>query len=120
MNKVCYICGHPIGPRQLYYKIGYNSYVCDEKWCYDQYVWDKYAARLAADTHHKYAIIDGTAYTIGSENDSPLGYCGRVFTIRFTDGTKVTTNSLWCQGEVPVKYHDTLKNNADFIFMEDI
>lgn len=62
------------------------------------------------------AIIDGTFYTIGDENDpSPFrGFGGDKFVIKFKDGREVTTTNLWCGGNISDAWKSKFPNNADF------
>lgn len=62
------------------------------------------------------AIIDGTFYTIGDENskDPFRGFGGDKFVIKFKDGRVVTTNNLWCGGEISDAWKPQFPNNADF------
>ena len=62
------------------------------------------------------AIIDGTLYTIGDENDpSPFrGFCGDKFVINFKDGRQITTTNLWCGGHISDAWKSKFPNNADF------
>lgn len=62
------------------------------------------------------AIIDGTFYTIGDENDSSpfRGFGGDKFVINFKDGRKVTTTNLWCGGKISDAWKSKFPDNADF------
>ena len=62
------------------------------------------------------AIIDGTLYTIGDEDDpSPFrGFGGDKFVINFKDGRQVTTTNLWCGGHISNTWKSKFPNNADF------
>ena len=61
------------------------------------------------------AIIDGTHYTIGSENTGSFrGFGGRHFIILFHDGRRVETNNLWCQGHIDEPFKAALPDNAIF------
>lgn len=62
------------------------------------------------------AIIDGTMYTIGDENDpSPFrGFGGDKFVIHFKDGREVITTNLWCGGDISEHWRPQFPDNADF------
>lgn len=44
-----------------------------------------------------------------------LGHAGRTFGIQFNDGRLVTTNNLWCGGDIPEIFREALPDNARFI-----
>jgi len=46
---------------------------------------------------------------------SVLGYGGRYFKIKFTDGREVVTNDLWHGGSVPTWFRDRFQANAHFV-----
>lgn len=81
--------------------------------CFVCSLWRK---RLPLVKNSNVAIIDGTFYTIGSENDpSPFrGFGGDKFIINFKDGRQVTTTNLWCGGDVPEAWKSQFPDNADF------
>lgn len=110
MDKVCYICGCPITSK-AYYCIGPNSYVCNNKECYNAYYWDRLAAFCAVDSRHEYVVHDNVVYRIGS----PLDSDGKEYTIQFEDGKVIKTNSLCLQGTIPEQYRKNFSSNAQFI-----
>lgn len=62
-------------------------------------------------------IIEGTHYIAGAEVEKPgwgNGYSGEEFKI-LQNNRIVTTNNLWCQGEIPERFRDRLKDNAEFV-----
>ena len=81
--------------------------------CFECALWRE---RLPLVGNPDVAIIDGTFYTIGDENDpSPFrGFGGDKFVINFKDGRKVTTTNLWCGGEISEAWKSKFPNNADF------
>ncbi|MFF2411796.1 hypothetical protein [Streptomyces sp. NPDC058092] len=62
------------------------------------------------------ARVDGQHYVLQPFNTTRqsqwLGHRGQVFTFRFTDGRRVTSNDVWCQGEIPAHFRDRLPDNA--------
>ena len=82
--------------------------------CFSCQVWQE---RLPLVNNPEVAIIDGTFYTIGPEDDTPKqlrGFGGDKFVIRFKDGREITTTNLWCGGDIPSVWQDKFPNNADF------
>ena len=81
--------------------------------CFECSLWRE---RLPLVGNPDVAIIDGTFYTIGDENDpSPSrGFGGDKFVINFKDGRKVTTTNLWCGGHISEHWKPQFPNNADF------
>lgn len=74
--------------------------------------WNSIASR------NKPIIIKGRAYFIDpDESDAPQyrGMNGAKFTIRFFDGTTVTTRNLWHNGDVPKEFRHRLPDTAEFI-----
>lgn len=115
MDKKCYVCGKTIHGGKLYYSVGPNSYVCDNEDCYNFYFWDSLAARMVHNRFHEYVIVDGEVYQIGSDDDSPRGFGGRHWAIRFNDGYYVETNSLWHRGKLPERLIPDFPDNAIFV-----
>jgi len=115
MEKVCYVCGHKIGPKEQYYNIGQNSYVCHNINCFNFYFWDNLATRMVNNPYHEYAIINRKVYEIGSDKDDPRGFGGQHFTIKFHDGTVIDTNSIWLRGDLPKRLQHDFPDNAEFI-----
>lgn len=76
--------------------------------------WEDHKAEMNA---HKYRnpVIDGTKYYVGDEDTPFRGYDGHLFTIRFFDGTIVTTKNLRYNGEIPKSRLKDFPNNACFI-----
>lgn len=65
---------------------------------------------------HKYAIINGTHYVLLPHTDGYFkGYGGKKFHIRFNDGFETTCDNLWCQGDIPEHWRDTMPDNAIFV-----
>lgn len=81
--------------------------------CFDCALWRE---RLSLVGNPDVAIIDGTFYTIGDENDpSPFrGFGGDKFVINFKNGRQVTTTNLWCGGHISEHWRPQFPNNADF------
>lgn len=57
-------------------------------------------------------IAQGRAYSIGSSDDYPKGFCGARWLVRFLDGRRVITDSLWSMGEIPIDWRRQLPDNA--------
>ena len=81
--------------------------------CFECALWRE---RLPLVGNPNTAIIDGTMYTIGDEDDpSPLrGFGGDKFVINFKDGRKVVTTNLWCGGTISEHWKPYFPDNADF------
>ena len=81
--------------------------------CFECSLWRE---RLSLVGNPDVAIIDGTLYTIGDEDDpSPFrGFGGDKFVINFKDGKQVITTNLWCGGKIPKIWKDKFPDNADF------
>ena len=66
-------------------------------------------------------VINGTFYGYDPErpirrgDPSHLGHAGRTFHILWNDGREVTTNNLWCGGDVPEHFRDRLPDTATFV-----
>ena len=105
----CPTCGEELG-----------KFVSDEKSmkehgeCFECSLWRE---RLSLVGKSNTAIIDGTLYTIGPEDNTPSecrGFGGDKFVIRFKDGRTVTTTNLWCGGDISEYWKPKFPNNADF------
>lgn len=103
----CPICGKEEKP---YYD---DSSIKERGECVSCHSWRK---RLPLVKNSNVAIIDGTFYTIGDENDpsSCRGFGGDKFVINFKDGRQVTTTNLWCIGDIPEYWKPQFPDNADF------
>lgn len=112
MEKYCCVCGRPING--VYYKTGYNRYVCNNKNCFETNFWDDLATRISFDKFHEYAIINREVYQIGSDFDEPKGFSGNNYTILFKDGTIRNTTSLWLKGKLPARLIKDFPDNAFF------
>jgi len=71
------------------------------------------------DRDKKHIIVNGKMYADGGrlvvgDNRIFKGHGGRLFTIDFFDGSKLETNNLWCQGDVPSWWRVMLPDNAVF------
>ena len=105
----CKICGKEFN--EIHFLYGHENICSDE--CYHINFWNEIVAEK-----NKHIFIDGECYSIGDENSrSPFRGCGgRYFKIKLDNGQIIETTNLWCQGEVPEEYKDTLKNNAEFVY----
>ena len=64
---------------------------------------------------YKNPVIDGVKYYVGDDNSSFRGFDGSLFTIKFDDGTIVTTKNLRYNGNIPAEFVKDFPNNAEFI-----
>ena len=104
----CPTCGKEIG-----------TFVSDERSliengeCFSCSIWRE---RLPLVGRPNIAIIDGTFYTIGDEDDpSPFrGFGGDKFVIKFKDGREVVTTNLWCGGDIDEHWKSKFPDNASF------
>ena len=66
-------------------------------------------------------VIDGWAFYMEDEDSKPTKGIGRGFggsrfkVYRFDTGETFTTTNLWCNGQVPDRFRDVLKDNAKFL-----
>jgi hypothetical protein len=83
---------------------------------------DAYWLALAGD-HHDGVVVTETgrgreryefnaAEPVASRDHGMLGFSGRRWIVRFTDGRTVETNNLWHQGPVPEKFWPRFPVNA--------
>ena len=81
--------------------------------CFECSLWHE---RLSLLDDPGVAIIDGTLYAIGDEDDPSLfrGFGGDKFVIKFKDGREVITTNLWCGGHIPEYWRPQFPDNADF------
>ena len=96
-----------------------GTFVSDERSMKEKGEWFEcslWRERLPLVGNPDVAIIDGTFYTIGDENDpSPFrGFGGDKFVIKFKDGREVTTTNLWCGGNISDAWKSQFPDNADF------
>ena len=109
--KKCPTCGKELGTASF---IGSDERSVKEHGeCFECALWRE---RLPLVGNPDVAIIDGTFYTIGDENDpSPFrGFGGDKFVIKFKDGREVTTTNLWCGGHISEAWKSQFPNNANF------
>lgn len=109
----CVICGKEMEKSQFS-----NAPLCSEK-CFSKHYWNKLLKEK--DEH---IIIHGKCYYDAGNVENPdnvsfLGCSGQRFWIRFFDGREITTNNLWCQGEIPEAYIDDLPDTAEFFWPEN-
>lgn len=110
---ICEICGKAFD--KLCYSGDFKN-ICSNE-CFDKKYWNQ----IIKDKNNR-VIIDGTVYwydktePIKGIRGQFLGFCGRLFTIRYkTTGEIVKTNSLWHNGVVPEWCKDQLPDNAEFV-----
>lgn len=111
-KKVCYVCGHPIQDKEMYYRIGPNSYVCSNPQCYDFYFWDNLMAKFVADKNHQYCVIGDNLYYIDNEKERGNNL---FYTIQFEDGVVKKAWKLWFITTIPEARRHVFKTNAHFI-----
>ena len=107
----CCVCGRPIHGASFRCEDGY---VCDNDDCFVIYRWNL-LAKWFNNSNHELACDGDTLYQIGSTHDDPRGFGGLNWRVNFSDGTSITTNSLWYIGPVPEDYTDKITRNADII-----
>lgn len=108
----CPLCGKELG--EFIHDL---EYVEERGMCFSCSIWKKRYEELSSLPKYQVAIIDGTYYSIGPEDDTPKscrGFGGDKFVIRFKDGYEVTTTNLWCGGKIDDYWQNYLSNNADF------
>lgn len=114
----CQWCGKN---EELHWYEAVNEYLIETGLCFDCGFWLGYI--LCADTDYtkdgqRIARINHQHYVICPDNPRPglgSGYGGRKITLRFLDGTEVTTRNLWSQGEIPELFRDQLPDNAEWL-----
>ena len=110
----CEICG-----KEIDHSINFRVSLCSSE-CFTDWFWLQECRAQESDPN-EYAIIDGESYHFNRKNPVVkggydfLGFGGQRFKIRYNNGATYTTNNLWCQGEIPDKYRDRLKDNAVFV-----
>ena len=104
----CPTCGKEIGT-----SVSDERSLIENGECFSCSIWRE---RLSLVGRPDIAIIDGTFYTIGDENDpSPFrGFGGDKFVIKFKDGREVTTTNLWCGGNIDEHWKSQFPDNASF------
>ncbi|MFC7794587.1 hypothetical protein [Streptomyces cinereoruber] len=99
---------------------------CADETCFDCRFWnekvtwatngDTVPSRIPGSPDDHVARADGWHYVIRPmDHDTPaqyLGFGGRLFTFRFTDGREVVSNNVMCQGQIPARWRDRLPDNA--------
>lgn len=61
-------------------------------------------------------VIDGKCYHIDKNEKAKFkGFGGRMFKIRFLDGTLVETTNLWANGKIPERFRERFPDNAKFV-----
>lgn len=107
--RVCSVC-HKLMTGEYIEGSG-NTYYCSAE-CFHIDFWNEIVTQK-----DKHIFIEGKSYLIGDENDisSFRGCDGRHFRIRLNTGKIIDTTNLWCQGAIPEKFRDILKDNAKFL-----
>lgn len=62
-------------------------------------------------------VVKGVHFRI-SKSETFKGFGGRVVLIAFKDGRTITTNNLWCQGDIPERFRRYLPDNAEIVDLE--
>lgn len=99
----CYVCGEPIESNRNDLKDG----MCGTCTFWHENVDLVDDPRMVRINYHHYYI--GPKEQGGGRWS---GYGGRRFDIIFNDGREVTTNNLWSQGRIPLRFRPLLPNNA--------
>ena len=107
----CPTCGKKLGTESLIMPDERSMKKHGE--CFECSLWRE---RLSLVGNPNVAIIDGTFYTIGDEDDpSPIrGFGGDKFVIHSRYGKEIITTNLWCVGKIPKAWKDKFPDNADF------
>lgn len=110
----CKICGKEDFPD--HYSDEFGIPMKEHQFCFNCEFWNKMYEEDKKRLPHTVAIIDGTHYIVGPENDSSSfrGFGGHKFQIEFNDGTKVVTTNLWCQGKPDEHWKFLFPDNAKF------
>lgn len=99
---------------------------CTTETCFDCQFWrekttwaangDTVPSRMPGCPDDRVARAGGWHYVIRPmDHTTPpqyLGFGGRHFTFRFTDGQEISSNNVMCQGEIPTHWRDRLPDNA--------
>lgn len=100
----CIICGKEIEKSRFL-----NKTLCSSE-CHSVNFWNECLDEDAI-------IIKGVCYHDGGmkpkEYRGPMGHGGRLFTIKMNNGKVITTNNLWCSGNVPEDRN--IEDNATFL-----
>lgn len=103
---ICSLCGKLFEENSAK---GYTENVMRDKlYCFICAHWE-----IIASYYDNPLIIDGVRYSLGPGSSG--GMAGRKFEIEFFDGRKVTTNDLWCQGEIPESFRSRIPDTARFL-----
>ena len=106
-NLKCVICG-----KEIEESCYMNAILCSSK-CFEKNYWNEIIKEK-----EQHVIINGVCYMIGGllppNYTGFAGFGGRMFHIKYFDGRIIQTNNLWLNGEVPKKYRDILKDEAEF------
>lgn len=101
----CSVCGKEIE------KSSYaNNILCDSSDCFKENFWQDIIKN-----RKNYIFINKKSYSLG-ENPLYKGFSGKTFKIKLLENGKIIkTNDLRHQGDIPLKYQNTLKDNAMFV-----
>lgn len=97
---------------------GVGAKLLASKLCHSCDLWAGRVDKIAGSTSHP--VVNGRCYSYDPKqpmrggDKSFLGHGGREFVIAWADGRKVTTNNLWCGGDVPDHFRDRLPDTATF------
>ena len=101
----CVICGKEIE------KSRYGNNILCSSVCWNINYWNE----VLADPNT--LIIDNVAYIDDGRKPKDyrgfLGFGGREFAIETNDGRTISTNNLWCRGDIPLERH--AQDNAKFV-----
>lgn len=110
---ICVICGKYF--EKLHYGKPFED-VCSSD-CFSEKLWKMREEEYL--NGEPYIIINGNLYSDGgyrkNENPSFLGFGGRRFDIKMSNGTEFFTNNLWHGGEIPENHRKILSDNAVFV-----
>lgn len=101
----CSVCGKEIEKSSFSGKI-----LCDSSDCFKENFWQDIIKN-----RKNYIFINKKSYSLG-ENPLYKGFSGKTFKIKLLENGKIIkTNDLRHQGDIPLKYQNTLKDNAMFV-----
>jgi len=101
-QKKCDRCG-----KEFRKRLTENAYL--DGHCFDCSFWLKKVGKPGQ------IIVNGVHYRINETTAPFRGFGGRTFNIIFHNGRKIETNSLWCQGKIPIEFRELLPDNAVFV-----
>lgn len=108
---ICHICNIE---EPLIYNDKKNEELKVLHLCFTCDFWTDRIEKHQLDRSHRSAIINGVAYMLleTPKKGGPLGHGGTKMDIRFHDNVIVQCSNVWCQGVIPERFRDHLRDNA--------